>query len=151
DGAEEAGEEAAAAEEEIEVFVDVGLPAADGAECGEEGAQEEEGGDGEEEERGDERADDAADVADVIDAVLEREGGRGDGYRSDDDDGGVAEREEEAYGDGAFAFLHELAGDVVDGGDVVGVYGVAEAEAVGEKGGSEKHGEAVEGEDGPGP
>ena len=80
-----------------------------------------------------------------------RERGGGDGDGADDDDGGVAEGEHEADGDGALAFLHELAGDVVDGGDVVGVDGVAEAEAVGEEGGAEKDGEAVEGDDGPGP
>ena len=58
--------------------------------------------------------------------------------RADDDDGGVAEREHEADGDGALALLHELAGDVVDGGDVVGVDGVAQAEAVGEQRGAEQ-------------
>ena len=63
----------------------------------------------------------------------------------------MAEGEEEADSDGALALVHELAGDVVDGGDVVGVHGVTEAEAVGEEGGAEEHGEAMEGNDGPGP
>lgn len=63
----------------------------------------------------------------------------------------MAEREHKADRDGAFAFVHEFAGDVVDGGDVVCVYGVAEAKAVGEEGGAEEHGEAMEGNDGPGP
>jgi len=153
DGAEEAGEEAAAAEEEIEVFVDVGFAAADGLEGAIDGAQDDEvcDGNGEEKERGDEGAEDAADVADVVDAMLQREGGSRNGDRPDDDDGRVAEGEHEADGDGTLALLHEFARDVVDGGDVVGVYGVAEAKAVGEEGGSEQDGEAVEGDGCPGP
>ena len=87
----------------------------------------------------------------MVDVLLEAEGGGGDEERAEDDDGGVAEGEHESDGDGALAFLHELAGDVVDGGDVVGVDGVAEAEGVGEEGGSEEDGEVVEGGDGPQP
>ena len=44
-----------------------------------------------------------------------------------DHDGGMAEGEEEPDRDGAAALMHQLAGDVVDGGDVVGVDGMAEA------------------------
>ncbi len=83
--------------------------------------------------------------------MLECERSGGDEGRADDDDGGVAEREHEADGDGALAFLHELAGDVVDGGDVVGVDGVAEAEAVGEQRGAEQERIVAEGDDGPEP
>ena len=41
----------------------------------------------------------------------------------------MAEREKEPDGDGALAFLHQLARHVVDGRDMVGVDGVAQAEA----------------------
>jgi hypothetical protein len=87
----------------------------------------------------------------MVDVLLEFESGGSDEERAKDDDGGVAEGEHESDGDGALAFLHELAGDVVDGRDVVGIDGVAEAEGVGEEGGSEENGEVVEGGDGPEP
>ena len=152
-GPEDAGEKSAIGEEQVEVLIDVGLAAADASEGAIDGAQDDDvdDGDGEEEERGDERADDAADGAGRVNVLLEGEGGGGDEQRAEDDDGGVAEREHEADGDGALAFLHELARDVVDGGDVVGVDGVAQAEAVGEEGGAEQQRIVAEGDDGPEP
>ena len=54
--------------------------------------------------------------------------------RQGDDDRRVAEREEEPDADRPLAVLHQLAGGVVDGRDVVGVDGVAEPEGVGEEG-----------------
>ncbi len=42
-----------------------------------------------------------------------------------DDDGRVAQRKHQPHRDGPFALLHQFAGDVVDGGDVVGVHRVA--------------------------
>ena len=153
DGAEESSEEAATAEEDVEVFVDVGLAATNGFEGAEDGAEDDEvrDGDGEEKEGGDEGADETTDFAGAIDVVVQGEGAGGDGDGAEDDDGGVAEGKHEAHGDGALALLHQLAGDVVDGGDVVGVDGMAEAEAVGEEGGAEKDGETVKGDDCPEP
>ena len=152
-GPEEAGEESAIGEEKIEVFIDVGRTSADADEGAIDGGEDNDvdDGDGEEEKRRDESADEAADGASRVHAVLEGEGGGGDEDRADDDDGGVTEREHEADGDGALAFLHELAGNVVDGGDVVGVDGVAEAEAVGEQRGTEQEGVVAEGDGGPEP
>ena len=43
----------------------------------------------------------------------------------------VAQREEESDGKGALPVAHQLAGGVVDGGDVVGVEGVPQAQGVG--------------------
>ena len=63
----------------------------------------------------------------------------------------MAEREHEAYADGLLAFLHELSGDVVDGGYVVGVNGVAQAKAVGEQRGAEQQRKVAKCEDGPSP
>ena len=65
---------------------------------------------------------------------------------SADDDGRMAEREKEADADRPLALLHQLAGDVVDGGDVVGVDRVAQAEAVGQERRAEQHRIGVEGE-----
>jgi len=45
----------------------------------------------------------------------------------------MAEREVEAHRHRSAALLHEFAGDVVDGGDVIGIDGVARAETVGEQ------------------
>ena len=58
--------------------------------------------------------------------------------RQRDDDRRVAEREEEPDGDRALAVLHELARGVVDGGDVVRVDRVAQAEGVGQEGGRQQ-------------
>ena len=44
----------------------------------------------------------------------------------------MAEREEEPDRERLLALLHQLAHDIVDGGDVVGVEGVAQAEHIGE-------------------
>ena len=133
-GPEDAGQESAVGEKEIEVFNYIGLAGADTGEGSIDGSEDDDvdDGDGEEEERRHESADEAADVARCVHAVLKGERGGGDEDRADDDDGGVAEREHEADSDGALAFLHELARDVVDGGDVVSVDCVAKAEAIGE-------------------
>ena len=50
----------------------------------------------------------------------------GDGDRGQHHHGRMAEREEEADRDRPLALLHQLARDVVDGGDVIGVDGVAQ-------------------------
>ena len=59
--------------------------------------------------------------------------------RGQDHDRRVAEREEEADEDRPLPVLHELADDIVDGGDVVGVDGVAQPEDVGEEGRAQQH------------
>ena len=152
-GPEEAGEKSAIGEEKIEVLIDIGLAGADAGEGAIDGDEHDDvdDGDGEQEETRNEGADEAADGAGRVHSVLKSERGGGDDDRADDDDGGVAEREHEADSDGALALLHELAGDVVDGGDVVRVDRVAEAEAVGEQGGAEQEREVAEGDDGPEP
>src|SRR3977135_1698096 len=45
----------------------------------------------------------------------------------------MAQREEQADAERPLALLHQLARDIVDGGDVIGVDGVAQAEAVGRR------------------
>ncbi len=63
----------------------------------------------------------------------------------------MAEREEEADADRALALLHQLAGDIVDGGDVIGVDRVAQAEAVGQQRRAQQHRMVVKGQERPEP
>ena len=51
----------------------------------------------------------------------------------------MSEREEQASGQRLLAVLHELAGDVVDGRDMVGINRVPQAEAVGQEARAEQH------------
>ena len=55
---------------------------------------------------------------------------------------GVAEGEEEPGAQRALAVGHQLAGGVVDGGDVIGVEGVPDAEGPGGEGHPEAEAEA---------
>ena len=84
-------------------------------------------------------------------SVLERGRGRGDADGRQHHHGRMAEREEQAGRQRALALLHELAGDVVDGRDVVGVDRMAQPEAVGEEAGAEQHRVVVERDQRPGP
>ena len=72
-----------------------------------------------------------------------RPGGEGDADADRDDDRGVAEGEEEAAAQGAFAVGHELAGGVVDAGDVVGVEGVPEPQEPGGDGDAQPDAESA--------
>ena len=75
----------------------------------------------------------SADHARTVHAVLQRKRGGRNGSRTQQHDCRVAEREHEADSDRTLAFLHQLARHIVDGRNMVGVHGVAQAEAVGEK------------------
>ena len=59
--------------------------------------------------------------------------GEGDADRHQHHDRRVAERKEKADADRTLALLHELAGDVVDRRDMVGVDCVAQAERIGQQ------------------
>jgi len=65
---------------------------------------------------------------------------RSKGYRDRqrDDYSRMSERKEKSDGDGTFPRLHELARDVIDCGNVVGVHGMPQSEGVGNKSGSEQ-------------
>ena len=78
-------------------------------------------------------ADQATDLLEGRD-VADDAGGDRDEHGQRHDDGRVAEREEEADRDRPLAVLHELAGGVVDGRDVIRVDRVAQAEGVGQEG-----------------
>jgi hypothetical protein len=87
----------------------------------------------------------------MVDAILQAEGGGGNEERAKDDNGGVAQRKHEADSNGPLAFLHQFASDVIDSGDVIGVYGMPESETVGEEGSAEQDREVAEGSQGPEP
>lgn len=99
---------------------------------------------GEEEERGQQRSDDSADVRYRAHAVLQRECRCSYGDGTDDHNGRVSQREHEADSDRAVTFLYQLAGHVVDRGDMICINSVAKAEAAGQKGSSQQHRIAVE-------
>jgi hypothetical protein len=94
--------------------------------------------DREQERRGDCRGNHAADLLQGGEVLLRGGGHWRDCENESDDDCCVAEREEESDGDRAPPFLHQLAGDVVDRRDMVGVEGMPQPEAVGEEGRAKK-------------
>ena len=63
----------------------------------------------------------------------------------------MPERKHEPDGNRAFAFLHELAGHIVDGRNMVSIHRMAKAETVGKKGGAQQYREMTEGQDRPEP
>ena len=63
----------------------------------------------------------------------------------------MAEREHQADRDRPLPLLHELAGDVIDGGDVVCIDGVPQPKAVGQKRRPQQDREVVERDKGPKP
>src|ERR671918_1467424 len=133
--AEDAAEEAALGEDPVEVVLKEAPAPPDRAE-GLVDLDEDENvgrGNGDEEERRDAGADDAADFLEGEVAVRQRGGGERDQDGERDDHRRVAEREEETDRDRPLALLHQLPRDIVDRRDVVGVEGMAEAEAIGEE------------------
>ena len=102
------------------------------------------GAEDEEEGSGHTGADDAADLLEVVEPVAQ--GARGRSYHDagDDDDGRVPQAEEGADRHGALARRDQAACHQVDGGDVVGVQRVAEAERVGEDGRGDHLGDVME-------
>ncbi|CAM2154334.1 hypothetical protein PT2222_300029 [Paraburkholderia tropica] len=82
---------------------------------------------------------------------MKRGGRRGDRHGGDDNDRRVAERERKADFERTLPGLHELARDVVDGGDVIGVKRVAQTERPGQQARAEQRGMIAENADGPQP
>ena len=75
----------------------------------------------------------------------------GDGKRSDDHDGGMAEREHKPDSDRPFVLLHQFACDVVDGRNMVRVHSVAESKTVGQERSAQQHRKAVKRDERPPP
>ncbi len=71
--------------------------------------------------------------------------------RCQDDHRRMTERKEQPHACWSLSLLHQLTRHVVDCGDVVGVNRVPQAEAIGEKRGSQQYGLMVQGRNGPRP
>ena len=84
-------------------------------------------------------ADHAADLATGGEAVGQRCRRQCDRDRSDQHHRRMAEREEQADCHRSLSLLHQLACDVVDGGDVIGIERVPQPERIGEHGCSDQH------------
>src|SRR5262249_41635921 len=83
-------------------------------------------------------ADYAADHLERMKLALEREGHTDNHRDRDGDDERMAEREKQSGRDRPFAFLHQLAHDIVDCRDMIGIDGMAKPEHIGEERGAEK-------------
>ena len=151
--AEQAPEQAAVGEHEVEVFLDEPAAALDGLERAPHRGEDDDVGDrdGEQEQRRHQRADHAAEALERLETTLKRRRGERDGDRQRDNDRRMAEREKQPDPDRAPAFLHELAGHVVDRRDVIGVERVSQTETVGERGRAEQQRIGVEGDERPQP
>src|SRR5579862_2880000 len=137
---EDAGEQAAAGQQQVQLLLLDRLAAAGAEKTFPDIAQDDEidGGDGEKEKRRGAGANDAADFLELGKAALQCKRRRRDRRDRKRDGQRMAEREEQADRIRPLAFLHQLAHDVVDGGDVVGIDGMAQAEYISEEGGAEQ-------------
>ena len=90
---------------------------------------------------------------DFIELEARRESGcrERDADRHQDHDGRVSERKEEANADRTLTLLHELAGDVIDRRNMIGVHRVAQAERVGQQGRAKQNRPRVESDERPDP
>ena len=131
---EDASEEAAAGQEKIQLLLGDRFTAARAAKTPPHRAQNDkiDAGNGEQEGRRGSGADDAADRLEFAETVLESERCRRDCRDGECNGQRMAEGKEQADGKWPFAFGHQLAHDVVDRGDVVGIDGVPQAEHVSE-------------------
>jgi len=82
------------------------------------------------EHRGHQGADQSAGFMEPLHVVLESHRRDGDGKGCQDHDGGMPQGKPGAHCNRSLALLHQFAGDIVDGCDVIGIHGVAQAEAV---------------------
>src|SRR5579875_446877 len=151
--AEETPEEAATGEQKVEVVLDQAPAPSHPSEAAIDTGEDDEIGerDGKEEEHGNRGADEAAKILEGGEASLHGARSEGDGGGGERHHGRMAEREIESGGDWSLSLLHKLAGDVVDGGDVIGIDGVAQPEAIGEERCAEEDGMGAKGEKRPGP
>jgi len=135
DRAKQAGEQPAPGEQGVERIIPNRLAIADPDERRPDAAQDEKIGDADEqqEDRRDHRADGATNVTPGSEAALQSGCRYGDRYGGKHDDGGVAKREEEADGMRCLVLLHQLADDIVDGSDVIGIERVPQSEDVGKQ------------------
>ena len=126
EAAEQASEQSAIGEHEVEVFLDEPAAALDGLKRPPHRGEDNDVGDrdGEQEQSRHQSSDDAAKALERVETTLQLGRRDGNGDRQRDDDCRVAEREEQSDPHGAAAFLHQFAGHIVDRRDMIGVEGV---------------------------
>ena len=144
---------AAPGEQPVDVLLDQRAAALDGLERPPHPDEHDDvgGRDEEQEQHRHARADHRSQVLQRVETVPQRHRRGGDEQRQPHHHGGMAEREPQTDRQRPAPLVHQLAGDVVDGGDVVGVEGVAQAERVGERRRGEQRRVASEGHEGPHP
>ena len=110
-------------------------------------AQDDQVGDREREQqqRRDARSDDAADAAQLLEAFPHNGDACGNPRDGQSHDNRMPERKVKAEGEWPAAFLAQLAGCRVDGGDMVGIDSVAQAKAIGDQRRSEQQRPFAEG------
>lgn len=128
------GKKASPREEHVEVFVGHLLTPARAREGRPYAFQDDEIGDtdNQQEQRGYGRADGAADRVKCLQPLPHGHRRRGNDNRSQHDDGGMPERKGESRGERRLAFLHQLADDVIDRRNMIGIESMAKTEHVGQ-------------------
>src|SRR5258707_15419054 len=86
-----------------------------------------------------------------VHSVLERKRRSGNSRRTQDNNGRVAKRKQEADRHWPFALLHQLPGHIIDRRDMVGIHGMPKPKAVGKKGSAYQRGIVTERNKGPQP
>ena len=97
------------------------------------------------------RADHATDAFELLDVSGHRRGCQGDAGRGQDHNRGVPHRKEKADTGRPLAILHQLAGDVVDGCNMVCIHRMSQTEAIGERRRAEQNRLIPEHQQGPNP
>ena len=132
---EQAPEEAAPAKQQVEILVNINAARLDPVEGPHDRDQDEDvhHREREQEERRNQRARDVADTFERVEPDLDCDRRRRDHGRQREHDRRMAEGEEEPDSDRLLSLLHQLAGHVVDGGNMVGIDRMAKAKAVGQE------------------
>src|SRR5258708_2412085 len=86
-----------------------------------------------------------------VHSVLERKRRSGNSRRTQDNNGRVAKRKQEADRHWPFALLHQFPGHIIDRRDMVGIHGMPKAKAVGKKSSAHQSGIVTERNEGPRP
>ena len=125
----------------VEVFLDEVAAAADARESRDHALEDEQvrNADHEQKRSGENRADRATGLVNAVETAADARRRCGNDEGCENDDGRMAEGEEEADRLGLPSRLHHLAHDIVDGGYVVGIESVTEPEGIGQEGRAQQH------------
>ena len=125
-GAKHAAQQATVGQQQVKVFLDIRLSRTHLHKGPVDRLQHHQvhGRNGKKKEGGNQRADDSADRTNAIHAVLQGQGSPGERDRTQQDNRRVAQRKQEANCNRPLPFLHELAGYVIDGRNVVRIHGM---------------------------